>query len=293
MPEISIIILTLNSVRFIKSSLDSVFTQDYQDFEVIIVDNGSKDGTVSFIKENYPRVILIENKENLGAAGARNQGIRVSKGKQILTLDCDIILEKGFLRKMMSFEEEIEKSVGMFQSKILNVDKKTIYSCGIYLSKLRRFFDIGKGRFDNGQFNNSRYIFGACSAAALYKKEMLDEIKQDAGYFDERFFFLVEDVDLSWRAQRKGWKALYYPEAVCYHLGNSSNTSQKMRQYLCFRNRYYTIIKNENFKNIFISFFLLNPYELIRSFYLIFNNPYTLRAIKEAFGFIKEKNKKA
>jgi len=107
MPEVSIIILTFNSIRFIKPCLDSIFAQDYPAPEVIIVDNGSKDNTVSFIKQNYPQVILIENKENLGACKARNQAIEVAKGRWILTLDCDIILKEDFLKKIMTFVKEI------------------------------------------------------------------------------------------------------------------------------------------------------------------------------------------
>ena len=90
MAEISIVIITFDSERYIKSCLDSIWSQDYRDFEVIIVDNGSQDGTVDFIKENYLHCILIENKENLGACKARNQGIKIAQGKWILTLDCDI-----------------------------------------------------------------------------------------------------------------------------------------------------------------------------------------------------------
>ena len=89
MKECSIIILTFNGIRFIGACLDSILAQDFQDFEVIVADNGSTDDTVSFIKKNYPRVILIENKENLGACKARNQGIKVAQGRWILALDCD------------------------------------------------------------------------------------------------------------------------------------------------------------------------------------------------------------
>ena len=288
---LSVIILTYNSIKFITACLDSVFDQGYQGLEIIIVDNGSKDGTAEFIRENYPQVRLIENKKNLGACRARNRGIEISKGDWILTLDCDVILEKDFLNKIVRFIEESESSTGMFQPKILKDDKKTIYSCGIYLSKLRRFYDIGKGKLDDGQFNTSKYIFGACTAAAIYRRDMLEEIKEDTGYFDERFFFLVEDVDLSWRAQKRGWKAIYYPEVVCYHFGNSSNYNRQFRQYLCFRNRYYSIIKNETFKEIFINFFLLSAYDPLRFFYLLFNNPYILKAIKEIFRFIKDESK--
>lgn len=291
MPKVSSIILVFNSSKFIKSCLDSIFSQAYQDIEVIIVDNGSKDNILSWIKGNFPQCRLIENKENLGAAKARNQGIEAAKGQYILTLDCDVILEKDFLKKIMTFVGNLENSVGMLQPKILREDKKNIYSTGICLSGLRRFFDIGKGKPDNGRFDSQKYIFGACSAAALYRREMLEEIKQDTGYFDERFFFLVEDVDLAWRAQKRGWKALYYPEAVCYHSGNSSNTPGRIRQYLCFRNRYYSIIKNDSLKNNFINFFLLFAYDSLHFFYLLFVNSYTLKAIKEIFRFIKSETK--
>jgi len=278
MPEISIIILTFNSRIFIHSCLDSVITRDYQDFEVIIVDNGSKDGTVNFIRENYPQVALIENKENLGAAKARNQGIEIAQGSWILTLDCDVVLEKDFLKKIMEFAKKSEGSVGMFQPKILSLDKKTIYSSGIYLTKLLRFCDIGKGKIDSGQFSSIKYIFGTCSATSLYRKKMLDEIKENSGYFDERFFFLVEDVDLSWRAQRKGWRAMYYPNAACYHHGNSSSSSSLLRQYLCWRNRLLFLKKYKisKFKLVLISLF----YDLPRLLFLFLANSYVRNKLR-------------
>jgi len=278
MPELSIIILTFNSIKFIKPCLHSIFDQDYQDFEVIIVDNGSRDGTANFVKENIPQVSLIENKENLGACKARNQGIEIAKGEWILTLDCDVTLEKDFLKKIMSFIKDSEESIGMFQPKILKDDRKTIYSCGIHLSSLRRFYDIGQGKLDNGRFNTSKYIFGACSAAALYKKTMLEEIKEDTGYFDERFFFLVEDVDLAWRAQRKGWKALFYPQAICYHVANGSNTSKKVRQYLCWRNRKFLLRKCNLNKFKFATIYLV--YDLPHLIFLFLINSFVRNEIK-------------
>lgn len=277
MSEISIVIPTFNSEKFIKPCLDSVFAQDYRDFDVIVVNNGSMDDTSPWVKENYSQCRLIENKKNLGAAKARNQGIEIAGGQYILTLDCDVILEKGFLKRMMTLAKNLEESVGLLQPKILKKDKKTIYSAGIYLSRLRRFFDIGKGKPDNGQFDCQKYIFGACSAAAFYKRQMLEEIKQDTGYFDERFFFLVEDVDLSWRAQREGWKALYCPEAVCYHLGDSSNTPPKIRQYLCWRNRKLFLRKCRlNRLRLAITYLF---YDLPRLFLLILTNSYVRNEI--------------
>lgn len=275
---LSVIILTFNSIRFIKPCLDSVFSQGHQDLEVIVVDNASQDSTLDFVKENYSQVILIENKENLGAAKARNQGIEIAQGQWILTLDSDVILEKNFLNKISNCLKEHGESIAIFQPKILNMDKKTIYSCGIYLSKLRRFYDIGKGRLDNGYFNAAKHIFGACSAAAIFRKDVLEEIKEDTGYFDERFFFLVEDVDLAWRAQRRGRETLFCPEAICYHFGSSSGYDKKFRQYLCFRNRYLMMFKNDN-KDI-TKWFSFMVYDITRICYLLYTNRFVLKTLK-------------
>lgn len=286
---ISIVILTFNSRKLIKNCLDSIYTQDYPDIEVIIVDNGSKDSTVVFIKENYPRVILIENKENLGTCKARNQGIKMSKGEWILTLDCDTILKNNFISIILEIINDLPLNIGILQPRILNSDEKTIYSCGIFLSWLRKFYDIGKGEYDNEKFNRSQFIFGACSAAAVYRRKMLQETREPTGYFDERFFFLVEDVDLSWRAKKKGWEALYCPDSICYHLGNSSGYDKKLRQYLCFRNRYFSILKNENI-NAMKNIIIVLLYDLPRLFYLMLTNSYIWKALREIKVILSEIN---
>lgn len=279
---ISIVILTFNSRKLIKNCLDSIYTQDYPDIEVIIVDNGSKDSTVVFIKENYPRVILIENKENLGTCKARNQGIKMSKGEWILTLDCDTILKNNFISIILEIINDLPLNIGILQPRILNSDGKTIYSCGIFLSWLRKFYDIGKDEYDNEKFNRSQFIFGACSAAAVYRRKMLQETREPTGYFDERFFFLVEDVDLSYRAQSKGYKALYYPEAHCYHYGNSSGTNKLMRQYLSWKNRRLLLkkCKINRLKLAVISLY----YDFPRSTFLFLSNPYVHNEIKNSIS---------
>ncbi len=198
-----------------------------------------------------------------------------------------MVLERDFLSKTIKFLKSSDESIGIFQPKILYLDKTTIYSCGIRLTMLRRFYDIACGRPDNGKYDKLKYVFGACSAAGFYRKKMLEKIKEETGYFDEMFFFLVEDVDLAWRAQKKGWKAVYYPEAVCYHSGNSSSFNKMTRQYLCFRNRYYMIVKNENPWCWYLKLVLWIMYDIPRFFYLIFTNPYALRGTKEVVGYIK------
>ena len=250
---ISVIIVSFNNRALLESCLKTVFLHPRENIEVIVVDNGSTDNTADLVKDNYPQVILLKNEANLGACAARNQGIKVSRGEWILTLDSDAFLSETFFPEIFRVIKDLPSRTGIIQPKVLSPDKTAISSCGIYVSWFRRFYDIGKGQKDSERFNKARNIFGACSACALYKKDMLEHIEEDTGYFDERFFFLVEDVDLSWRAKRKGWQTLFYPKAVCYHSANGSATKTKKRQYLCFRNRYYTIKKNEGLLSYFIN----------------------------------------
>jgi GT2 family glycosyltransferase len=278
MIKFSIIVPTFNSERFITGCLDSLFGQDYPDLEVIVVDNGSKDQTRGLVKFYGSKVNLIENNINLGACKARNQAISVSHGEWILTLDSDTLLERGFLSGVGAIISELPSDVGMIQPKILSSDRKTIYSAGIHLSVLRRFFDVGRVQKDSVRFNKPKSIFGCCSAAALYKREMLEEIKEIHGYFDERFFFLVEDVDLSWRARKKNWRALFCPELVCYHYGNSSAISKEARQYLSFRNRKLMIRKNETYLGKVKLDFLGLPYHVARWVYLLGTNKYFIES---------------
>lgn len=276
---ISAVILTLNSREFIKSCLDSLFAQDPAPAEIIVVDNASRDGTVDFIKKEYPGVILVENKSNLGAAQARNQGIEIAAGEWVLCLDCDVVLESGFSRALNLAIGSLPSDIGIIQPKILTT-RGQIYSAGIRVSYLRRFSDIGRGKENSAGFNAPGYLFGACSAAALYKKSMLDNIKEANGYFDKEFFFLFEDVDLSWRAHRHRHRAIFWPKAVCRHRGDSSATGFKIRQYLCLRNRYYTLLKNDSPVKCLIPFLI---YDLPRLVWLAVVNPRALKALEEVF----------
>ncbi|MCM8784127.1 MAG: glycosyltransferase family 2 protein [Candidatus Omnitrophica bacterium] len=282
MAKISIIIVTCNAIKIIKDCFISIFRQDFKDFEVIVVDNNSLDRTKEFIKDNFPQVKLIENKKNLGFCRANNQGIAISQGEYILTLNSDVILEKNFLRELINQAENSSSIVGMFSPKILKMDKKTIDSTGIILTRIRRFYNRGEGEIDFGQYDDKRDIFGPSAACALYKKEMFEKIKiGDNEYFDNDFFFLVEDVDLAWRANLMGFKGLFIPNALCYHLGNSFGLSRKMRQYLSFRNRFLTMLKNESWGYFLKNLVFLLLYDIPRFLYLIFTNLLVFKATFE------------
>jgi GT2 family glycosyltransferase len=271
---LSVVILTRNSGEYIQACLDSVFCQNTQDIEVVIVDNASSDKTLEIIQGYFSRVRLIKNSQNLGASKARNQGVECSSGDWILSLDSDVVLRDNFFEKFASAQKGFPGDVGMVQPNILNVDGKTLYSQGIYLSAFRRFHDLNRGRPKDGVGLTGKKIIGPCSAAAFYRRSMLDKLKERTGYFDERFFFLVEDVDLAWRAQRAGWKVLFCSQMECSHAGNSSGTGEKFRQYLSFRNRHWMIVKNEGFWGRVRVYALSAPYELARGIYLAIFNKY-------------------
>lgn len=271
-PGISIIVLTCNSEKFIRPCLGSIFKQLHEGLEVIVVDNGSKDKSVAIIKENFRGIGIIENAVNLGAAEARNQGIKLARGEWILFLDCDTVLKDDFFAAVLKTVDKLPPETGMLQPKILNPDKRTIYSCGIHLAWSRRFYDIGSQKRDNQRFTRRREIFGPCSAAALYRRRLFEGLKEDTGYFDRRFFFLVEDVDLAWRAKKHYWKCLFIPEAVCYHQGNSSSLGIKRRQFLSFRNRYIMVKKNEGVLRYSAKLLPLLIYDLPRFCFLFFTN---------------------
>jgi len=282
MPDISIVILTFNSERFIISCLDSIIAQGFIFERVVVVDNASRDGTVNLVQNKYPQVRLIINKINLGSCEARNQGIAVSSGDWVLTLDSDVVLEESFFFNIKNILLQAPGEVGMIQPKILTFDKKLVYSAGICISTLRRFYDIGSNQPVSSGFNVPGYIFGACSAAAFYRRAMLEEVREETGYFDKRFFFLAEDIDLAWRAQRKGWKARFCPNAVCYHQGNSSGFNERIRQYFSWRNRFYLIKKNEGLIRYLLKIYPVLFYDLPRFCWLALTNPYIFKGVHAA-----------
>ncbi len=275
---VSIVIVGYNAAKSIKECLDSIYHQTYKDFEVIFIDNGSGDNTFSILK-TYTRIKIIHNAGNRGFCAANNQGIRLARGEYIATVNTDIVLDKDFLKEMM--DSNVDDKTGLLGAKILKRDGKTIDSTGLLLSRLYRFFDRGSGEIDKGQYDKEPEIFGPCAAAALYKRKMLEDIEYNGEYFDEDFFFLGEDFDISWRALRRGWQARFVPSAVCYHSRNSTNFDPKFRQYLSFRNRFLTLIKNRAIDLKYIPTFLF--YDIPRSIVMLFTNRYTLKAISEIY----------
>lgn len=283
MKAISVIVVSYNWSEQVIACLDSILAQDFQDYELTIVDNSPEGIVNAALRTRYPNALLIENRKNYGYCKALNQGIKQSSGRFILCLNDDVTLQANFISSVYAAIEQ-DKKIGAVQPKVLKPDRRHIDTAGIFLSGFRRFYDIGSGKLDGELFDRPRFVFGACDAAVLYRKEALDDIKQGQEYFDEDFFCIVEDVDLSWRMQKKGWRTLYYPQAACVHKGGISRKKGPFRQYLVLRNRYLMLLKNESLPGFLRFPFIFLFYDLWRNLGMLITNPlFFLKANYELF----------
>jgi len=224
--RVSVTLVTYNSGRFIKRCLESVLEQDYPDVELIVIDNSSADGTADILETFEGRCRIHYNEENIGFAAAQNQAIRLSTGEWVLTLNPDVLLKKDFISELVA-AGEIDESVGTVCGKLLSMkasfdvpEKQRVDSTGIYFTPMLRHLDRGSLEVDNGHYRDFEYVFGATAAAALYRRSMIDDISIQNEFFDSEFFVYREDADVAWRAQLFGWRCLYTPLAVGYHVRN-------------------------------------------------------------------------
>lgn len=209
---ISVVIPSYNGRRYLEGCLSSLSVQSFDDFETILVDNGSEDGTAEYVAAEFPEVRVVRSEDNLGFAAGVNAGIRRARGDDILTLNNDTIAEKDFIKSLAEAMAEDDR-VGMCASKMLFLDGR-INSAGICLSRSGAAWDRGMGEANLGQYDAAREVFGPSAGAALYRREMLEEV----GLFDEDFFMYMEDVDLALRGRLAGWRCLYVPGAVVRHV---------------------------------------------------------------------------
>ena len=262
-PLVSVIVLNWNGKKYLKNCLSSLENQTYSNFEIILVDNRSRDGSVKFVRRNFPQTKIVENKKNLGVAEGINRGTKLAKGEYIFTLNNDTKLDKNCLERLVEVTERDNK-IGMSGSKILSLkNPRLIDSVGlnIYLDGLAR----GRGRkeIDKEQYNKVEEILLPSACAAMYRKRMLDEI----GLFDEDFFAYCEDTDIGLRGRLAGWKAVLVPSAIVYHyysgtIGEYSN----FKAFLVERNHFWVALKNFP-----LALLLLLPfYTALRYFFIIY-----------------------
>ncbi|MDP3103608.1 MAG: glycosyltransferase family 2 protein [Candidatus Methanoperedens sp.] len=239
-PTVSIVVLNWNGKQYLQNCLSSLLRQNYPNIEIIFVDNGSTDGSVAFVREKYPYAIIIMHKKNLGFAQGVNSGITASHGKYIATINNDAEADSGWISNLMHVMGS-DPRIGSCASKMLRYyDRNIIDSAGIIVYQNGNAYDRGAQEVDRGQYDVQTEIFGACAGAALYSRKMFEEI----GPFDDKYFAYFEDVDLSFRMHLFGWKCIFVPDAIVYHI--HSATSQQASPFKIFyieRNKLWNMWK--------------------------------------------------
>ncbi len=230
--SVTVSLVTWNSIKYLPACLAHLRAQQDISFELIVVDNASTDGTLEYLRQQ-PDLKLIEISYNSGFSVAHNRVISIASGKYVLVLNPDVFITPNFLAEMVnaiSLDPQIGQVTGKLY-KINDVDQigqsRIIDSTGLFFTTNLRHFDRGAGENDASQFDQIEYIFGVTGAAALYRKEALDDAGINGEYFDNDFFAYREDADLSWRMQILGWKALYTPTAIAYHIRRVQSTSKR------------------------------------------------------------------
>lgn len=243
--DISIVIVTWNSERYLGKCLNALQQQGGQDFELIIVDNASEDGTVALVETLCPEALLIKNNDNLGFARACNQGIEVADGEWIGTLNPDTEVEPDWLKCVRVAMQGTQADVGMVQCKMYFSGTRRINSTGIELTRTAGARDRSFRKFDSPS-EDPVDVFCPTAGAAFYRKRMLDQVALETGYFDQGFFMYWEDVDLGWRCRLCGWKAMYEACAVVFHdyQGATCEKEPEFARSLIQRNRVSSIFKN-------------------------------------------------
>jgi len=210
LPKVSIIIVNYNGKIFLEKCLESIFKIDYDNFEVIVVDNNSTDKTIEFVTDNYPSIILLKLNSNKGFAEPNNIAAKIATGKYLLFLNNDTIVTPNFISEMIPIIENDEK-IAICQSLLLKPDE-SVDSSGDFIDHLGVVYNSTK------KINDVRIISSARGASMLIRKNIFDILDG----FDEKFYVSFEDVDLGWRTWMIGYKVVLTPKSIVYHVGSQT-----------------------------------------------------------------------
>lgn len=209
----AVIIANWNGARHLRVCLDSLRRQTHPDFEIIVVDNGSSDGSLEMLAYEYPQVQVLALEQNYGFVVACNRGAALTQADVLVMLNNDTEVEAQWLEALCRALQEYPEA-GSAASKILLFDRRqTLHAAGDVLDACFMPQNRGVWEEDRGQYDADRWVFGACGGAAAYRRQAWEQV----GGFDERLFMYLEDVDLAWRLQAAGWKCVFAPAARVYH----------------------------------------------------------------------------
>ena len=250
MQEVSVVIPNFNGMAYLDGVLSSLERQTIRNFEVILVDNGSTDGSCAFVSAEYPWVHMIQLPENYGFSRAVNEGIRAARSPYVLLLNNDTEADPDFLEEMVAALRRHKKAFSC-QAKMIQLhDRDKMDDAGNYYCALGWAFARGKGK-DISHYDREQKIFSTCAGAAIYRKKFIDRI----GDFDEEHFAYLEDLDIGYRARICGYQNWYAPKAKVYHVGSGTSGSRYNQFKIRYssRNNIYLIYKNMPFLQIVLN----------------------------------------
>ena len=244
MKKVTVVIPNWNGMEYIRVCLSSLRAQDTDDFEVLVIDNASKDGSDRVIEEEYPEVRLLRMPENLGFAGGVNVGIQETKTPFVLLLNNDIECDPSFVRNLTAAAEKSERIFSVSSRMINYRERELLDDCGDLYTVLGWGAQRGVGqKVDDPKYLKPCKVFSACAGAAIYRMSVFDEI----GLFDTDHFAYLEDIDIGYRARIYGYENRYEPTAVVYHWGSGSSGAVKYSDFkvrISARNNLWLCYKN-------------------------------------------------
>jgi GT2 family glycosyltransferase len=248
LPKVAIVILNWNGKKYLEEFLPSVCASTYPNLDIVVGDNASDDGSVQFLRENYPNIAILENDQNYGFTGGYNRVLSRVEAEYYILLNSDIEVVPRWIEPVISLMES-DSLIAAAAPKIKSYKQKTHFehagAAGGFIDKFgypfcegRIFFEIEE---DKGQYEVSKEVFWASGAALFIKKKYWDECLG----FDERFFAHMEEIDLCWRLKNMGLRVMYCAESEVYHVGGGTlNTESPFKTYLNFRNNLMLLKKN-------------------------------------------------
>ena len=249
--KVTVVIPNYNGISFLKDCMDSLEKQTYKDFSVLVVDNASKDTSAQFLQENYPWVEVLELDKNYGFSGAVNKGIAHAQSEYVILLNNDTASDENYVAELVKCMDKDEKIFSANPKMIQMYNKELLDDAGDMYSVIGWGFQRGVGQKSSG-YNRECRIFSSCAGAAIYRRSVFDEI----GMFDEMHFAYLEDIDVGYRARIAGYKNVYCPASIVYHVGSGTSGSKynDFKVKLAARNGIYLNYKNMPLLMLVINF---------------------------------------
>jgi GT2 family glycosyltransferase len=291
-PSVAVVILNWNGLSLLKRFLQLVVDTNYSNLQVIVGDNASTDGSVEYVRHNFPGVAIIENEQNYGFADGYNRILKQVKAEYYILLNSDVMVPENWITPVIALMEA-DANIAAAQPKIKWLDhpEKFEYAgaAGGFLDRYGfpfcrgRIFDVNE--VDNGQYNDAVEIFWASGAALFVRRDCWEEV----GGLDPDLFAHMEEIDVCWRLKNLGYSIVFCPDAEVYHLGGGTlNAINPFKTYLNFRNNLYILQKNLKLNEAYVIIFLRFWIDLVALLHFLVTGKYkhALAVSKAHFSFI-------